>query len=256
VLEVNGPSYSPLSSNRARAITAYAPSMVPDKDRPKTRILDAGVNTTLFRPDPAARETIRNRFSLGEIPVVEYVGSFQPWHGVDDLVTASGEILKTCPTTKFLMVGPGYEKAKALVEELGVASSFIFVGPVPYHQVGDFINAGDILVSPTNPAKSEWTRVHGPPEQFKIFEYMACEKPVIATSVGPMQRIVRNGETGITFPPGDIEGLVQAVCTLIGNKELAKRLATCALQTVNERYTWSNHARLIYDIAASTQAKR
>ncbi|MDG6950025.1 MAG: glycosyltransferase [Nitrososphaerota archaeon] len=250
VLEVNGPNFSPLSSRRATIITAYSHSMVGENLRKKTRIVDAGVNTELFQPDQAARLAVRAARGFGASPVVGYVGSFQVWHGIADLVCASKSVLKANPEVKFLMVGPGFSSTKALAEELKVAGSFVFTGPVTYSEVPDYINACDIMVSPTNPALSEWTRAHGPPEQFKIFEYMACKKPVVMTSVGPMLRIVKNRETGLTVSPGDSQSLAGAICELIRDASLANSLADRGYSAVVEKYGWANHAGRIHEVAS------
>jgi len=252
VLEVNGPRFSPISSRRASVITAYSYSMVGESLRSKTRIVDAGVNTELFKPDPIARLTTRERYGLGGSPVICYVGTFQTWHGVDDLVRASQLVLREHPETKFLMVGPNFGAVRHLAETSGVADSFVFTGPVRYELVPQYVNAADILVSPTNPSKSKWTRIHGPPEQFKIFEYMACRKPVIMTAVGPMQRIVTNGITGLTVPPADCEALAGAICNLIRDRELAESIATKAYVLASEKYAWLNHTKEIYDVITST----
>lgn len=251
ILEVNGPRISPLSIRRSKRITAYSNSMVSGQARNKTTIVDAGVNLELFRPDQEYRSRVRNRHGLGDSPVVGYVGSFQAWHAVDDVVRASPSILERLPETKFLMVGPGYSGVKRLAEEKGVSSSFVFTGPLPYALVPQYVNAADILVSPTDPSRSPWTHRHGPPEQFKIFEYMACRKPVIATSIGPMLRIVKDGVTGLTVPPGDFHALSDAIVRLASDHAEADRLAENAYLSATERYSWSRHADEVRSIILS-----
>jgi len=251
VLEVNGPRFSPISARRASKITAYSMSGIGQEFREKTHILDAGVNPEVFKPDPEGRSTVRKKYQLGDSPVVCYVGTFQKWHGMDDIVRAGRTVLDAIPQVKFLMVGPRYEATKRQAEELGVSSAFIFVGPVPYASVADYINAADIMVSPANPSMSEWTRKHGLPEQFKIFEYMACRKPVIVTAAGPMQRIVKDGETGLTIPPGDHGALANAICKLIRDPNLAGDLADKGYSMVVEKFTWSMHAQEIYQTILS-----
>jgi glycosyltransferase involved in cell wall biosynthesis len=251
ILEVNGPRFNPISPRRASAITAYSYSMVSKKFKDKTIIVDAGVDTELFRPDQEAGLAIRRKYYLGESPVIGYVGTFQAWHGVDDMIHAGKFVLQSCPDAKFLMVGPGFESTQALAKKLGVDGFCVFTGSVPYDQVPMYINAADILVSPTNPSKSEWTRTHGPPEQFKIFEYMACRKPVIATAVGPMQRVVMDRITGLTVPAGNPEALSNAMCELIRDKKLAETLAAHGFAQVIERYSWLNHAKEIREVILS-----
>lgn len=242
VLEVNGPRLSTISSRRASVVTAYSYSMVSERMRHKTMIVDAGVNTSLFRPDLNARKEVRAAYALGDSVVIGYVGSFQDWHGIEDLVEASVVLSRSTPNVKFLLVGPNSEKTRHLVNRLGIADFFIFTGPVPYNLVSQYINAADVMVSPTNPMKSEWTRIHGPPEQFKIFEYMACRKPVVVTSVGPMLRVVTNGVSGLTVPPANPKALAAAISALVQDRENAERIASNAYELVQERYSWLEHA--------------
>jgi glycosyltransferase involved in cell wall biosynthesis len=251
VLEVNGPRFSPISARRASKITAYSMSGIKEEFREKTHILDAGVNPEVFKPDPDGRAAVRKKYQLGDSPVVCYVGTFQKWHGLDDIVKASRTVLEAFPTVKFLMVGPRYEATKMEAEEFGVSSAFIFVGPVPYTSVADYVNAADVMVSPANPSMSEWTRKHGLPEQFKIFEYMACRKPVIMTATGPMQRVVKDGVTGLTIPPADHKALSDAICALIGDPNRAGDMAENAYNMVAGEYTWSNHTEKIYQAVLS-----
>jgi glycosyltransferase involved in cell wall biosynthesis len=251
VLEVNGPRFSPISARRASKITAYTMSGIGQEFTEKTRILDAGVNPEVFKPDSNARAVVRNKYGLGDSHVVCYVGTFQKWHGMDDVVRASRTVLDSFPNAKFLMVGPRYEETRRQAEELGVSHAFVFVGPVPYASVADYVNAADIMVSPANPSMSEWTRKHGLPEQFKIFEYMACRKPVIVTASGPMQRIVKDGKTGLTVPPGDFDALAKAICRLVREPNLADALASEGYSTVVEHFTWSMHAREIHQTILS-----
>jgi glycosyltransferase involved in cell wall biosynthesis len=251
ILEVNGPRFSPISARRASKITAYSMSGIKKEFRDKVRIVNNGVNPEVFRPDSESRASVRKMYQMADSPVVCYVGTFQKWHGLDDLVKASVTILEAFPHAKFLMVGPRYEATKKKAEELGVSSAFIFVGPVPYASVAAYVNAADIMVSPANPSMSEWTRKNGLPVQLKIFEYMACMKPVIVTAEGPMQRVVKDGETGLTIPPGDHEALAEAICKLVRDPRLANKLAWQGYAMVLERFTWSKHAGEIYQTLLS-----
>ena len=246
VLEANGPRFNRFSLSRATKILAYSYSMVDERVRRKTELMHSGVNPELFRPDLESRSTIRSRHELRLSPVIGYVGTFQAWHGLEDLVQASRAVLQSFPEAKFLMVGPGSDQTRALTEKLGVRASFVFTDAVPYAQVPMYINAADILVSPTNPSGAPWTLKYGPPAQIKILEYMACRKPVISTDTEPSRRIVRDGVTGIAVPPGDPKALSEAICRLIRAPALADELADHAYTLVTERYTWAAHADELY----------
>jgi glycosyltransferase involved in cell wall biosynthesis len=78
------------------------------------------------------------------------------------------------------------------------------------------------------------------PEPFGIvaLEGMAAGKPVIATNVGGLKTIVRNGETGYLVPPLDPESLMQKLEYLLDHPELRRQMGDRARQIVEQEYTW------------------
>ena len=254
ILEINGPTYSFLSLKLAKAITAYSSSMVKGSATGKLVLVDAGVNPTLFKPDEVSRVKLRELYGLQNSSVIGYVGTFQSWHGVDDLVRAAAIVLESHPNARFLMVGPNFESTMRLTESLGVSNAFIFIGPVSYERVYEYVNAADILVSPTNPSRAEWTKRAGPPEQFKVFEYMACRKAVIISASGPMKRINGDGENGLLFPTGDTQALAAAISRLIEDPALLDSVANRAHDEVVARFTWRRHAQRLYGMMVKATA--
>ena len=245
ILEANGPRFSPISARRASRVISYSYSLVGPRLKDKTTLIDSGVDAEAFRPDEVARRAIRSRLGIGDSPIIGYVGTFQAWHGVDDLIQASGRVLGRYPSARFLMVGPGFEEMERLTARMGVSAAFVFTGPVSHDVVPQYINAADVMVSPANPAKGTWTKTHGVPTQVKVFEYMACRKPVIVTATGPMQRLVRDGETGLLVPPGDSSALADAICRLLGDNGLADSMAESGYLQILEEHTWSEHAKAV-----------
>src|SRR5690606_37838342 len=61
-----------------------------------------------------------------------------------------------------------------------------------------------------------------------IMEAMASGRPVVATDVGDVARIVQHGETGFVVPPEDAGALVERVCEIIADDALAARLGAAA----------------------------
>lgn len=248
VLEIIGPRYSRLSLKRAKKIIAYTRSMireaVPEQD---LRIVSAAVDVKTFTPNSAAGRRVRLKHDLGESPVIGYVGTFQTWHGVEDLVCAAQQVLARLPSAKFLMVGPYFRNTKLLASQKGLAKAFVFTGPVSHTEIPDLINASDVLVAPYDPSRSGLRKKYGMGSPLKIFEYMACRKPVIATSVEPITEIVEDQVTGILVPPGDSEALAKAIIKVIEAKDLAAKIATKARRMVIAKYSWENLARQLQD---------
>ena len=242
VLEIIGPRYSRLSVKRSSAIMYYTESMLREwVDRSKCQPIEAGVNTRLFFSDTNQRLRMRKALGFGgEEVVVGYVGSFQSWHGVDTLLSAVSAMRGREGTNpKLLFVGPSPMRYRTLAESLGLGSSSFFVGPVPYEEVPAYINACDIMVAPYEPDKDGLRREFGIGWPLKVLEYMACQKPVVTTQVPPIDKIVKEGETGLMVKPGDAAQLGEAILLLGKDKVLAEKIALNGLSLVVSKYSWA-----------------
>jgi glycosyltransferase involved in cell wall biosynthesis len=243
VLEVIGNRVTGLQLSRSRKIIAYSRGMFEDKEQASKVVLVTGaVDTETFRPDPASGEEVRARYSLGDSPVVGYVGTFQEWHGLSELIEAAQEILHSRGDVKFLMVGPYYRETQEKVTAAGVSSAFIFTGPIQYEQVPRYMNASDVLVAPYNPERIESTeqvRRHGLGSPLKVFEYMAVGKPVITTDVKPISDPIQDGVTGYLIPPGDSKALCSSILRVLGARPAAEKVGAAGRQSVIANYSWS-----------------
>lgn len=243
VLEVIGNRVTWLQLKRARKIIAYSKAMFKGRvDDSKIEIVTAGVDTELFRPDENSRKEIREKYSLSGKQVVGFVGTFQEWHGITEILEASKIVLGTRPSASFLMVGPYYRGTEKKVASQGYSGSFVFPGPVPYETVPKYLCASDVLIAPYNPAKiqsSEQSREKQPlGSPLKLFEYMATCKPVVTTSVEPMTTIIEDHKTGLLVPPGDSTALAKAISELLDSPELSSRLGKSGMELVHEKYSW------------------
>jgi glycosyltransferase involved in cell wall biosynthesis len=256
VLEIIGPRYSKLSFNKAEEILAYTETMIHESPIPqKVTFVDAAADTELFRPDADQRAIVRSQYGFSSDVVIGYVGMFAGWHGVEELIEASVDVVRHTPNVKFLMVGPYFEKVKEQVERTPFKDSFIFTGPVPHEKVPAFINAMDITVAPYNPSKSPLRSEYGIGSPLKVFEYMACGKPVIATSVEPILRIINHMENGILVPPGDSKALAKAISFAVQNREKMEEIGEKGRQTVLAKYSWKAFAKRLNKILKEVLAK-
>lgn len=253
ILEIIGPRYSRRSFRRSRKILAYTKSMIREPVPPeKLALVTAAADVELFKQDATQRKLVREKYRLQDSIVVGYVGTFAEWHGIEELIDASEKVLKRYPNVKFLMVGPYFKHAKELTQKRGISNAYVFTGPVPYAEVPSYINAADILVAPYNPKRSELRRKYGIGSPLKIFEYMACAKPVITTSVEPITQVVHEGKTGIVIPAGDSEALSKAVINLIEKPSFAERIGKAARDEVEKRYSWEAFAMRLENVLKET----
>jgi glycosyltransferase involved in cell wall biosynthesis len=246
VLEVVGPRISPLSLKRASRILTYSERMIGGRaPRQRLRIVSGAVNTELFTPDPRLGEGVRRGYELGDSPVIGYIGTFPHWHGVEGLLAATKKVMVRIPRVKLLLVGPYFDGARELSTRLGIEGRVVFTGPVPYESVPAYINACDVLSAPYNPSLSRIRSEQGIGAPLKLLEYMACQKPVVSTTVGPIPEVVADGKTGLLVPPGDEDGLAGALIRLLEDRHLAESLAQEARRLVVSRYSWENLAKTL-----------
>lgn len=243
VLEVIGNRVTNLQVRRSRKIVAYSRDMFEGtRYLSKVELVTGAVDTEAFKPDPAAGAAIRTKYSIVDSPVVGFVGTFQEWQGMDDLIDAARDVLRSRPNTKFLMVGPYYNETEVKVVSAGMAGSFVFTGPVAYDQVPSYMNAADVLVAPYNPSRiqsTEQTRKYGLGAPLKVFEYMSVGKPAITTDIRPISDAVEDGVNGYLVPPGAPGPLGKAILKVLGDKIEAERVGKTARECVVSDYSWS-----------------
>ncbi len=245
ILELIGPRYSKISMTTSSLVLAYNERMVPDMAKSKTVYVKAAVNISLFKPDKTARKKIRDSLNIDDSTIiVGYVGTFQSWHGVDDLLEAARHFEKR-KDIKFVFVGPIKGTHKPL------ASNVIMVGSIPYEAVYKYINAFDIAVAPYNLLKSSTERkLRGMGSPLKILEYMACGKPCIASSIKQVTDILEDGITGKIYREGDIFELMGKIKELADDEDERRRIGTNALR-VAQNHTWDVLAKQIHALIES-----
>lgn len=235
ILEVVGPKTSRLSTYVSSRILAYNEKMVSQGALKKTVFVEAAVNPELFKPDPTARTKVRRKLGLDDAIVVGYVGTFQSWHGLEDLIRAAKMLRHFEPKLKFLLVGP--LKSNAVSFSDAGDDSLILTGPVPYEAVPDYVNAADIAVAPYNILNSSRKDV-GIGSPLKVLEYMACGKPTVGSSLPQVASIIEDGRTGFLFPQGDAALLAGRIEELARNPSLREEMGKNALEKVRNEFTW------------------
>jgi glycosyltransferase involved in cell wall biosynthesis len=89
-----------------------------------------------------------------------------------------------------------------------------------------------------------------------VLEAMALEVPVVATRVGGIPRLIRNGENGLIVEPGSSEALVPALDRLLGDESLRLRLGRAGRETIESNYSFSarmQKVRAIYEEVLATR---
>lgn len=152
----------------------------------------------------------RRFFPADEFPArqqVIFVGSIQTSKGCFDLLQAWARLLMQCPSARLVMIGE--DRTKGLffrqVQSLGLSQSVSLTGPLLSPQVAEMLRESQIFCLPSH---NEGTPV-------SVMEAVACGLPVVATRVGGIPDVVVHGTTGLLVDKGDIQGLANALVSLL-----------------------------------------
>lgn len=125
---------------------------------------------------------------------------------------------------------PSYERTlRALVRQSSLENLVTFQGSVPRSQMAATLARYDALIFP-----SEWEE----PSARIVMEAMALGLVVIGTTTGGTGEALIDGETGLTFAPGDSAGLVRQIRRLLGDGGLRHHLVRTARERVEEKFTF------------------
>jgi glycosyltransferase involved in cell wall biosynthesis len=193
----------------------------------KISVIPNGANVDLFKPVRDAKKALRLD---SDNHYVGFVGIIAPWQGLEHLIRSAPQILRGDPKTKFLLVGDGESKNKLveLVKELKLAAHFVFVGAVPYTEVPKYINAMDVCIS---------FRKGTPASPLKLYEYMVCGKPVVATD-NPDNNFAKEINAGILIDPEKPEEVAGAIISLLKNDMVREQMGENGRKYVLEKRSW------------------
>ncbi|MEJ5305785.1 MAG: glycosyltransferase [Ignavibacteria bacterium] len=209
-------------------------------DENKIVINPNGVDPQKFSPEIDGSQ-IRKELNLENFFVVGFIGTFTRWHGVETLFDAAVKVIEKNGRIKFLLIGDGNLKANLELKthQLGLDDKIIFTGLIPHDKAPEYLAACDVLVSP-HLGFEDGTRFFGSPT--KLFEYMAMGKPIIASDLEQIGKIIIDGENGLKFKPGDVEKLTELILKLYDDEFLRTKLGKKAREDVIKNYTWKQNA--------------
>jgi len=180
----------------------------------------------------AADGDLHRRRAEGNGLQVLYVGRFANRKGIHELFAAMPRILDRYPWTTFVIVGGGSpgDSAKRAAEWLPASlrgeHRVRFLGWQP--TAGRFYRRCHILVVPSRYE----------PFGMVILEGMSAGIAIAATATPGPSEILRDGQTGLLFPPRDVDGLVEAVSSLIAHPDLRRQLGDAGAEEARRRWSW------------------
>ena len=213
-------------------------------DKAKMTVVFNGVNTQDFHPQTPDRQ-LAARLGLRPVPTIGFVGSFAPYEGLDDLVTAARLLKDRGVAFNLLLVGDGdeFEKVKAQAADLNVDNRVFFTGRVPHDEAAAYYSLLDIAPFPRKPLK-----VCELVSPLKPFEAMAMGKTVLVSNVDAMAEFIQEGVNGFSFTKGSVAHLAEQLGMLLATPERCANVGKSARRWVGEHRTWAQAARRIEEV--------
>jgi len=166
-------------------------------------------------------------------------------YGPEVLLRALARVHRTMPDLRLTMAGEGEmtPHLKRLADDLGLRSTVDFVGHVPNERIYSLLQDHHVMVMPSV-MESESFGV-------AVLEAAACGRPTIASRVGGVPEVLRDGETGLLVPPGDETALADAICRLAGDSESSRRMGSAGRALVEAKYRWEDSLERMSSLYAS-----
>ena len=209
--------------------------------------LTPGIDINMFNPENKTNgqsQKIRERFRLGNKPVVVCVSRLMARKGQDTLIEVWPEVLKKVPDAHLLIVGGGSLKQSLHKKTFdnNVHTSVTITGAVDWKELPGFYAAGDVFAMPVR-TRNLGFDVEG--LGIVYLEASATGIPVIAGNSGGAPEAVIDGVTGFVLNPNNQMILAEKIIELLLNKELINRLGKQGRSWIEKQWQWpSRHLQL------------
>jgi glycosyltransferase involved in cell wall biosynthesis len=196
--------------------------------------------------DGQAGAAFRRKHSIPlEFPLVVQVSWIIPEKGFADLLEAARLVLAQDPNVRFAFVGEGAYRNQYMQQtrEMGLQDQVTWTGLVADPLAEGVYAAADVVCQ-----ASRWQEAFG----WSIAEAMSRRKPLVATRVGAIPELVKDGDSGFLVPPGDAGAMAERILQLLGDRELQERMGSSGRQAVEANFNLkTNVAELLrlYGIA-------
>lgn len=214
----------------------------------KVKVIGNGVNTKIFFPiyDETILRGWKERLGIAkEDTVIAFIGNLAPWQGVNILLESAFQLLRNEGNLKFLIVGTGSLRGflEKRVVNSGYGNKFIFTGMIKYEEIPFLINIADICVAPFISRRNRTTGV----SPIKIFEYMACGKPIITSKIGGLEFIEKE-EVGCLIEPEDVISLREGLLDLMKHSQKRVNMGNNGFRIAREKFDWKLKSNLIEEV--------
>lgn len=205
-------------------------------------VIPNGANTELFHPDAKTPKTLPRPYAL-------FFGALASWQGIDTLLEAVKHPAWPCDVD-LVVVGDGVERRR--VEQAAAQQErIVYAGPLAYHDMPGVIANCLAAVIPKN---SLGNRSRTGLFPLKLFESLACGRPVVVTDFPGQADLIREHRCGIVVPAESPQRLAEAVDWLHDRPDAREQMGKRGRQAVVQRHSWDHRAEQTAEVLLKVQA--
>ncbi len=207
----------------------------------KAHIVENCIDIDAAEQPPSAElvEKVKRQLECDGGALILAVGRLIPRKGFAHLIRAMSMIKTRLPSANLVIVGPdmgALRELKALALQLGIEGQIRFMGQVPPRDIPGILAACDVFVVPST--------YEGLP--LAMLEAMAQSRPIVASDLDGIGRVITQEKEGYLVPPMDTFGLADRILHLLRNPDVAASMGLRARERV-AHFTSDREARLVFD---------
>jgi glycogen(starch) synthase len=239
-------------ANRADALVTCSTAMrrevshLFEVDPATVTVIHNGIESRAWRVGAAEVAAMRREHSPDGTPLLLFFGRLEWEKGVHDLIAALPRIRACHPGARLVVAGKGRQEQEllAVARKHRVRRAVDFVGHLSDRELRAALAAADAVVLPSRY------------EPFGIvaLEAAAAGAPLVASTAGGLGEVVVDGRTGVSFPPGDVAGIADAVHTVLADPSAARSRARAARGRLAVDFDWNRIAAATADVYDATRA--
>ncbi|HQN00318.1 MAG TPA: glycosyltransferase family 4 protein [Candidatus Hydrogenedentes bacterium] len=208
----------------------------------KIHTITNAIALDVFTPQPRLG-AMRYRYGWGERNLVMYIGTHGLSQGLETVLAAARE-LEDREDLHFVFVGSGAERESLIkTAEKDGLKNVEFIPNQPRPDMPEFYAAADICLVPLKQREVFLTNIPS-----KMFEIMACARPIILGVEGQGREILEAAGAGVAVPPEDPHALAEAIRALADDPEARRRYGENGRRYVEKASNRAEKARELIDI--------
>lgn len=242
---------------RAHAVTACSPDLAVravllGADPERVRVVPYGVDVEHFRPDAAARASLRGQLGLGEeTPLLLGLGRMVYKKGFGVAIEAVARSRRRDMVLVLAGDGDLRRQLEQQARAAGLAARVRFPGAIGREEVPAWYAAADLFLLPS--VHDAAGNVDGLPNV--LLEALASGCSVIASDLAGPRMVMGDGAEGVLVPEGDAPALTAAIERLLADGELRRRLGAAARGRAVAELTWDRCVDTLEEIYAGAERR-